>query len=83
MFQTYADVMLEEGMRKGKVEGQLEGRAIEARKIILRQGTRKLGEPKPVEITALDAISDLDRLERMSDRVLEDVSSWADLLSTP
>jgi hypothetical protein len=83
MFQTYADVMLEEGMRKGKREGQLEGRAIEARKIIVRQGTRKLGEPKPIEIAALDSISDLDRLERMSDRVHEEVSSWADLLSTP
>jgi predicted transposase YdaD len=86
MFQSYADVMLEEGMRKGKLEGKLEGetegRAIEARKIILRLGTQKLGAPKSAEITALAAIADVDRLGRMSDRLLS-VSSWADLLATP
>jgi predicted transposase YdaD len=62
-------------------EGREEGALREARKILLRQGSRKFGAPGPDVDTALQAISDLARLERMSDRLL-DVTNWQDLLAT-
>jgi predicted transposase YdaD len=58
-----------------------EGAVLEARKLLLRQGGRKFGAPSPEVEAAVQAIADIDRLERMSDRLL-DVTTWQDLLAT-
>jgi hypothetical protein len=52
------------------------------RRVLLRQGRKRFGEPNEATQQTLMAIDDLDRLERLSDRIL-DVSSWQELLQTP
>lgn len=62
-------------------KGRAEGQATEARKILLRQASKRFGPPDARAQTAIDAITDIDRLEQLSERVL-DVSSWDELLAT-
>jgi hypothetical protein len=59
-----------------------EGARRELRKTLLRQGRKRFGAPEAGVETALQAITDLPRLERMSERLL-DVTTWAELLATP
>jgi hypothetical protein len=59
-----------------------EGRLDEAKKILLRLGRQSFGVPSEAIKASLEAISDLERLERMSDRVLT-AASWSELLDTP
>jgi hypothetical protein len=61
-------------VRKGERRGQ--------QATLLRIGRRLLGEPDAATVAAVQAITDLERLDRLADRVVE-VSSWADLLATP
>lgn len=49
---------------------------------MLRQGQKRFGPPSPAMVTTLEAITDLERLERMSDRLL-DTGSWQEVLDTP
>ena len=63
-------------------EGRAEGRAEEARRILLRLGQAKFGRPNAAVETALQGISDLDRLEQLSDRLLA-ATSWQELLTEP
>ena len=58
------------------------GRAEEAKRILKRQGSKRFGKPEPLIEAAIDAIADLDRLEQLSDRVLE-VTGWEELLAQP
>ena len=58
-----------------------EGRIEEAQKMILRLGRQKFGSPNDLIAAALQAITDLERLERMGDRILS-VSTWNELLAT-
>jgi predicted transposase YdaD len=60
--------------------GRAEGRAEEAVAVVLRLGTKKFGEPSAAHETALRAVTDLARLERLTDRVL-DVNTWDELLA--
>ena len=62
-------------------EGREEGRAEEARSLILRLGMKRLGNASSETAAALRGVTDLAHLERMSDRLFE-VESWDDLLST-
>jgi hypothetical protein len=51
----------------------------EAKRILLRQGRKRFGRAK-VDIKArIEALSDLNRLEQLVDRVL-DATSWDDLI---
>jgi hypothetical protein len=59
-----------------------EGRAEEARKILRRLGQKRLGPPGEAEAAALEGLRDLDRLERLTERV-DEMSSWQELLDTP
>jgi hypothetical protein len=59
---------------EGEVRGVL--------RTVLRQGRKKLGEPDEPTLRAFRDINDLERLERLSDRLLE-VGSWEELLQTP
>jgi len=78
---TYQKI-LEEGRAEVRAEGRAEGRVEEARRFLRRQGTRRFGKPDAHIEAALDAIADLERLEQLSDRVLE-VTSWEELLAQP
>lgn len=70
-------------IKQGLTKGEALGEANEARKIVLRQGRKRFGEPTEPQAAALAGIADLDRLERLADRVIDaDVASWDDLLST-
>jgi hypothetical protein len=64
---------------EGRDEGRVQGRVDEARKIILRQGPHRLGEPGAIVLTTLAGIEDIDRLEAMCDRMLQ-AASWEELL---
>lgn len=63
-------------------EGAEIGAAREARKLILRQGHQRLGPPTEAVMAALTAITDLERLECVIDRLLQ-ARDWQDLLNTP
>jgi predicted transposase YdaD len=60
-------------------EGEAKGEANEARKILLLQGRIRFGEPPPQAVAALDAITDVSRLEELGARLLG-ASSWQELL---
>ncbi|HZZ77051.1 MAG TPA: hypothetical protein VFE62_00950, partial [Gemmataceae bacterium] len=51
-----------------------------ARRLILLIGKKMIGDPDPQTVAALEAINNLDRLDRMANR-LPDVKSWQELLS--
>lgn len=59
-----------------------EGGIREARKIVLRLGRQRFGDPELESRNAFDAIEDLERLERMIEWVFR-VSGWPELLQTP
>jgi predicted transposase YdaD len=61
-------------------EGLAEGAVKEARKLLLRLGTKQLGRPSARTQGALEKIADLSRLEALIDR-LRTVKSWHALLA--
>ena len=63
----------------GRAEGEARGRVEEARKILIRHGTKKFGPPDEQVKARIAALADLDRLHDLVDRVL-DVASWDELL---
>ncbi len=65
--------ILEKGLAKGE--------ANEARKLILRLGTKRFGPPSPAVGAALQAATDRERLERLAERTLDAVD-WDDLIAT-
>jgi hypothetical protein len=69
MAQTIGKTIFDEGMEH------------HARQTLLLQGRKRFGEPSPEIELALRKIEDLDRLDRMSVRLLE-VSTWTELLET-
>jgi hypothetical protein len=60
-------------------EGESRGEAREARKILLMLGRDHFGEPSPEVIAALDAMTDVQKLEEVTRRVLH-AASWQELL---
>jgi predicted transposase YdaD len=60
-----------------------EGRVGEAQRLLLRLGGIRFGPPDEATRAAVEAIGDLDRLERMSDRTLDmSLHDWNGLLGT-
>jgi Domain of unknown function (DUF4351) len=58
-----------------------EGREEEARRLLLRYGTRRFGTPNAALIAAIEAIQDVDRLESLTDRIFDATAGdWNDLL---
>ncbi len=72
---------LQTGLLQGMEVGQLEGSAREARRILLRTGRRRLGEPTRDVTSAIDAIDDVDVLEDAIDRI-PDVANWKELIAS-
>jgi predicted transposase YdaD len=73
-------LILEEGLEKGLEKGREEGRLEEARKLLRRLGERRLGPMSPEIRAGIEAITDVNRLDELIDR-LEAVSSWAELMA--
>jgi predicted transposase YdaD len=66
-------------IREGEAIGEAKGEAKEARKLIFLLGRNKFGEPSAEAEAALNALSDVNRLEELGVRLLR-VSSWEELL---
>jgi hypothetical protein len=62
-------------------EGRVEGRVTEAQEILLRQGTKRFGPPTEEARAALEGITAIERLELLTERLL-DVESWDELLAS-
>jgi hypothetical protein len=58
------------------------GAAEDARKILIRHGTKKFGPPGEQAMAQIAALDDLDRLHDLVDGVL-DVATWDELLGSP
>ncbi|MFO0823723.1 MAG: hypothetical protein U0792_11500 [Gemmataceae bacterium] len=70
------------GEARGEVLGEARGRVAEAQALVLSLGAKRFG-PAPAKFeTALRAITDLERVERIANRLL-DATDWNDLLATP
>jgi hypothetical protein len=75
----YMEEVREAVRKEGREEGRLEG----IRETLLSQGRKKFGRaPSKKQQAELDGISDLTRLQTLSERLLE-VSTWGELLATP
>jgi predicted transposase YdaD len=72
---TYQEIL-----KKGRRQGKVEGKAEEARQILLRQGRKKLGNPPKTVRNRIEAMNDLAQLNDLLDRIL-DVASWDELLT--
>ena len=68
-------------LNKGLTQGLTQGRLEEARRMVLRFAAKRLGSAPATTETAILAISDIDRLERMLDRAM-DATGWDDVLAT-
>lgn len=75
---TYYQGIIRKGEAKGIAKGELSGRLTTIRQI----GTKHFGRPTAKVKAALDGLADLERIDRMVDRLLE-AGDWADLLATP
>ena len=71
---------LSEGLSQGLSQGRDEGRTREARNLILRLGTRRLGTVPESVIQALQATTSVEELEDLADRIV-DVSSWDEFVA--
>jgi len=81
---TTYQAILQEGREVGLIEGREVGRLGEAQRLLLLQGEVRFGTPDAAIRGAIEAIHDLDRLERIGRRVVDpNVQNWEDLLSTP
>jgi predicted transposase YdaD len=61
-----------------------EGKAMGARELVLHQGRVRFGPPDATVTAALEGITDLGRLEELSERLLTPkVASWEELLAPP
>ena len=91
MRQTSLEIGEEIGLKKGEAigiqkgeaigiqKGRQEGRQGTLRSVVLKLGTKKYGNPTADDLEQLIAISDVDRLNTMFDRI-DTASSWSELL---
>jgi Domain of unknown function (DUF4351) len=61
-------------------EGKAEGKAEEAKTILLRLGRKHLGPPAPAFESSVQAMTDVEKIENLTERLF-DVSSWDELLA--
>src|SRR4051794_11641473 len=69
-----------QGWNEGWKQGVERGKIEEAQRLILRQGKIRFGPPDAEDRATIEAIEVLDRLERLSERLLA-VANWAELLA--
>lgn len=68
---TY-QAILEEGREEGQVQGE--------RRLLLRLGTARFGQPDELSRSRLESITEIPEIERLGERMLT-VSSWSELLA--
>jgi predicted transposase YdaD len=78
---TY-QAIIEKGEAKGRADGIAEGRAEEARRILLRLGTKVFGVPDAATKGSIATIVNPEQLEVLIERVPE-VKTWRELLGKP
>ena len=78
---SMAQTMAQGWFAEGKLEGKLEGQSEQARRFILRLGGKRFGQADAGAVSQLNAITEIEHLELISDR-LDTAISWADLLAT-
>ena len=77
---TTYQAVLKEGREEGRIAGRIEG----DQRLLLRQGTKRFGEPDAATIAAIKAIQDVDRLEALGDRIVDPgIQTWDELLRMP
>ena len=72
----------QEGKQEGRQEGFLDGALLRARKHLRSAAQPRLGAPAESVSASIEKLSDLDRIDRMIDRI-EAAASWEDLLAIP
>lgn len=77
---TY-QAILDEGRVEGQARGEVLGRTEGERRLLLLIGAARLGEPDAATRARIEAISNIETLERLAGRVLT-VSSWSELLAS-
>lgn len=80
IFQEWKEEFLQEGEQRGEQRGRIEGRTEEARSLILRQLTRRIGQVSSAMRSQVQALS-LVQLESLGEALLdftsvEDLSAW-------
>jgi len=79
---TY-QAILQEGRNEGLIEGRNEGRLTGERLLLIRLGTKRFGPPDAETLAAIEAIQDINRLESLGERILEQgIQAWDALLRT-
>jgi hypothetical protein len=83
--EMYSTLMwlAQQGEQDGRQRGLIEGECRQLRKLLLRHGKRRLGEPTPEQRAVLDVLADrcgLDPLEQARDRLLG-AADWAAVLA--
>jgi hypothetical protein len=66
---------------EGRIEGRAEGAVQASKKILLALGTKRYGMPSARNLSAIEAITSVSRLEQLVTRI-DDVAAWDDLLSS-
>jgi predicted transposase YdaD len=74
---TFYQGILEEGEKLGEKKGEI--RALQ--RTLLRLGRRRFGPPEGATEQGVQGITDQERLERMTERLLE-AANWQELLAT-
>jgi len=62
---------IQQGIERGIEQGIERGELVEAKKLLLRLGHKRFGPPDSATQAKLDSLSDLARLEQLSERLLE------------
>jgi predicted transposase YdaD len=70
---------LEKGLKEGLQQGLQQGKIEEARRLILSLGEIRFGPPDAKRRATIEAIAELERLERLSAQLLT-AASWEELL---
>ena len=72
-----------EGLIEGRNEGLIEGRVSEAQRLLVMLGETRFGEADDAIRRSVESILDVERLERMTRRILDtSVQDWNGLLGT-
>ena len=72
--------IIEKGVARGKAEGKAEGEVNEARKVIVRIGTKRFGAPSSQITRYVAAISSVEKLEQLIERLFE-VETWDEFVA--
>jgi hypothetical protein len=80
ILMTGAQELILQGKKIGRQEGREEGRIAATQTVLLRLGSKRFGAPDEKTAAELTAITSIEQLEGLIERVL-DVENWTELLS--